>query len=146
MKMKILYFDDKCTFCSRWVLKIVRTIPSEKLSVDSLNNLDKEIPQTNKFEGIVLFTGKAWLRNSDAALALFNLSNGIWKIVAVIGFIVPRFFRELVYRSISKNRFLFSGKSRCVLPSELKARMVIHSGQGMKTESASTEIFKGKPL
>lgn len=144
--MNILYFDDKCSFCTRWVLKIVRTIPFGKLSLDSLNNLNKEMLKTNKFEGIALFTGKVWLRNSDAALALCNLSNGIWKVVAVIGYIVPRFIRELVYRSISKNRFLFSGNSRCALPSELKPRMVNHSFQGMNTESASTEIFKGKPL
>jgi len=57
------------------------------------------------------------LSRSDAALAVAQRLSGIWRLIGEIGRILPRFFRDLIYNRIARNRYRIFGKyDTCPLP------------------------------
>ena len=64
---------------------------------------------------VLISKNKAYLQ-SDVPLMVGQTLGGIWSI-ARLGWIVPKFLRDIVYNFIAKNRYRWFGKEEaCMLP------------------------------
>ena len=71
-------------------------------------------PKTIRFES----GGKSFTKSS-AILRIFSALGGHWKVLAGMGFLIPRFLRDTVYDVVAKNRYKWFGKAdMCGLPDE----------------------------
>lgn len=85
-----LYYDDSCSFCTRWAKK--QGIPVKPLKSKYQN-----------LETMVLEVGNKSYFRSDAAIRVLASRGGIWRLMH-LGRIVPRFLRDWVYDLIGKVR------------------------------------------
>lgn len=118
----ILLYDGSCGFCQRSVQFILQherseTIYFAPLQSELANKIKKEHPQLQNIDSIVFVKGKDVLVESDAALALTAYLNAPYPL-AVYARVVPRAFRNYVYRFVAKYRHrLIRNNDACLLPS-----------------------------
>lgn len=78
--------------------------------------LSDKLPQSA--DSIVYIKNGHVFTESTAALRILGDIGGVWK-VSAIGFILPKLFRDKLYRFIAKNRYGWFGKmSSCRIPTE----------------------------
>ena len=79
----------------------------------------------DEFNSFILVEGEKIFTRSTAALRVFRLLGGSWKILYVL-IIVPRFLRDPVYNWIARNRYKWYGKrDECMVPTaELRDRFL----------------------
>ena len=132
LRQKIILFDGVCNLCNGSVTFVLQheTTPIFKFaSIQS--TAGKELLQRCGLPGdyleavILMDNGKIHL-GSTAALKIGQSLKFPWSLLASLGFIVPKFIRDWVYRQIAKHRYQWFGKSDvCMLPTEeLKARFL----------------------
>lgn len=130
----IQMFDGVCNLCNGMVQYVLLHDRSQRIRFLSLQdpkaeailaryNAQHERVSMNSL--ILLDNGKLY-RESDAVLRLARHMGGWYKVVGMLGWLVPRFLRDSVYRTISRNRYRWFGKQdECMLPRpEWKARFV----------------------
>ena len=128
----VLYFDGVCNLCNRfvqWIIKHDRrnvfmfaSLQSEagEHVTDELTRLHGKAPDSL----VLAWKGRYYIK-SDAALQVGKIIGGFWKIV-LLGFILPRAFRDKIYDWVARNRYKWLGKrDSCMIPSpELKDRFL----------------------
>lgn len=87
---------------------------------DELTRLHGKAPDSL----VLAWKGRYYIK-SDAALQVGKIIGGFWKIV-LLGFILPRAFRDKIYDWVARNRYKWLGKrDSCMIPSpELKDRFL----------------------
>ena len=119
----VLFFDGDCAFCSKSVRQAVRFDKREQISFAPLQGvLSRELgfAKYAAEEGgtMVLLResdGKVFM-HSDGLIELARVFGGGWRLLALARFI-PKSLRDLVYRTIARNRYRLMGKSdTCSLP------------------------------
>jgi predicted DCC family thiol-disulfide oxidoreductase YuxK len=59
------------------------------------------------------------ISRSDAAVYVLKQLGGIWRIVAIVGRVLPQFLRDGAYSRVARNRYRIFGRyDACPLPSE----------------------------
>lgn len=127
--MNVIYFDGHCNLCNRFVDFLIRRDHQRVLRFAPLqgstaaSRLPKEYAE--KLGTIVYESGGRYHVRSTAALLIISSLGGIWPLAKVL-LIIPRPLRDLVYRWIAKNRYLWFGRrDTCRLPSpEEKAQFL----------------------
>ncbi len=119
----IVFFDGICNLCNGSVDFLIQRDQNAKLKFSSLQgetakefipDLDRE-----KMRTIVVWNDGEILRESEAVLFLLHHLGGIWRLMAWLGRMVPRNFRDLTYRLVSRNRYRWFGqRSSCRMPSQ----------------------------
>lgn len=132
---KIIFFDGKCSFCSRTVIFLLdRTsgspfkfaslqsqaatslVPEHAVSSDS--NL---APKT-----VVFYRHESPLIRSEAVEAIMIDLGGFYKIVAKLGKVIPLILKNAIYDFIAKNRYAWFGKTEsCYLPPESQKNLFL---------------------
>jgi predicted DCC family thiol-disulfide oxidoreductase YuxK len=119
---RIIVFDGICHVCSGWVRFLGRhridppfeLIPMQAVAGKALlaeYGIDPEDPATF----LVLDQGRQ-LTQSDGAIHVIAVLGGLWRIIHLAR-IVPKRWRDAVYRLLARNRYRWFGRrSTCYLP------------------------------
>ena len=122
---RAVVFDGFCHVCSgsvRFMLKHPAIPPFELIPMQSTAGrmllveygIDVDDPMTF----LVLDEGAAYTQ-SDGVLQVARGLGGFWRVLAVIGGVVPRSWRDWAYRVLARNRYKWFGKrNTCYLPSD----------------------------
>ncbi len=118
--MNVIYFDGHCNLCNRFVDYLIRRDEHHKLRFAPLQGTTSaaRVPQEHRERlGTIVFEheGKFYIRSTAAILILAELG-GIYALAKIL-LMIPKFLRDLVYRYIAKNRYLWFGRrDTCRLP------------------------------
>lgn len=128
----IVLFDGHCNFCSSVVNFLIDRDPHGRLKFAALQSETGRrllaahgLPLPDEPDTMVLIVGGEALVRSDAALATTKYLRGLWPL-ARVGFLVPRFLRDPVYKLVARNRYRWFGRSEaCRVPTPaLRARFL----------------------
>ena len=120
----IILFDAECVLCSANARFILRYDTLARFRFVSMqgefgtqlcreHGLDPRDPDT-----IILVENGAARRDSDAVLAIYEGLGWPWRAARVLR-IVPRAFRDRLYRLVASNRYrLFGKRETCWIPPE----------------------------
>ncbi|WP_159522785.1 thiol-disulfide oxidoreductase DCC family protein [Sunxiuqinia indica] len=118
----IVLFDGYCHLCSRSVQTILKHDNEKKflfcpLSSDAGRELIDQFNIPSGIDSIILIQNKHYYIQSNAALGIANELGGFFKLALVFK-ILPRKWRDQIYRWVAKNRFHWFGKrNSCMIPS-----------------------------
>mgnify|MGYP001175897913 FL=1 len=118
----IVFFDGVCNLCQGSVLYLMKHDKKGVLKFASLQgNYAKDFvneTEIQSMQSILFFDGKMLYKKSTAVLKLSRLLGG-WHQLLLLGYILPRFFRDWLYNIVAKNRYRWFGKKdQCMLPSK----------------------------
>lgn len=118
----IVFFDGVCNLCQGSVRYLIKHDKKEVLKFASLQgNYAKDFvneTEIQSMQSILFFDGKMLYKKSTAILKLSRLLGG-WYQLLLLGYILPRFFRDWLYNIVAKNRYRWFGKKdQCMLPSK----------------------------
>ena len=120
--MPILLFDGHCNLCNAWVNFIVKRDSSSTIRFASLQSLagrrllEEHKIDSNYIDSLVLFEEDKFSVSSTAALRILSYLDG-WERHLIYLTILPRTFRDLVYRFVAKNRYKWFGRrEQCMVP------------------------------
>jgi predicted DCC family thiol-disulfide oxidoreductase YuxK len=127
----IILFDGVCNLCSASVQFIIKRDPKKKFQFASLqsevgqNFLGQFSIDKQQLHSIILIQNDQYFEQSEAALRIAKQLNGAWPLLYAFK-ILPQFIRDLIYRSVARNRYHFFGKrDSCWIPTpELKSRFI----------------------
>lgn len=137
----ILLFDGVCNLCHGTVQFVLRHEQSDEIHFCSLQSetgrkllRQSDLPDDYTESLVFLEKGRVWLQ-SDAALALATYLKVPWKWVAVLR-VLPRRFRDLVYRWVARSRYRWFGKRElaCAIPKPGQARRMLDHGESLDRE------------
>ena len=127
----LILFDGVCNLCSSSVQFIIR---HDRRAVFKFTPIQSHLGEAIYREAglepndpetfLVLSSGRTLVR-SDAALEVARHFGGFWRLLSALR-VVPRSWRDAVYRAIAKRRYRWFGKrDACLVPSEeIKQRFV----------------------
>jgi len=127
----VLFYDDRCGFCSATVRFVLRHETAYALRFASVHGplAARVLPGAgHASDDTVVWYDPANDRvrvRSDAALEIARYLGGAWRIAA-IGRVVPRFIRDGLYDLVARHRHrLPIGKDACiVLPVDARSRFL----------------------
>jgi predicted DCC family thiol-disulfide oxidoreductase YuxK len=118
--MKILFFDGYCSLCSGLVDWAMRHDKHARIQFASLQGeTATAVMSGNNMSAtdtvVYCRDGKTY-QQSSAVLYLLSDMGGVW-VVSRVFFLVPRIFRDLVYKWVAANRYrIFKRRETCRLP------------------------------
>ncbi|MGA2298102.1 MAG: thiol-disulfide oxidoreductase DCC family protein [FCB group bacterium] len=130
-KYNIVLFDGFCNLCNGFVQFIIKRDREKKFIFASIQStkgqslLKQYCLQTDYLDTIVYIKGHTFTIKSSAVLNVLKNLDGVWKLFFVL-IIIPKFFRDFVYKIISKKRYKLFGRSdNCMVPSpDIKNRFL----------------------
>lgn len=132
LEQRIILFDGVCNLCNGAVMFILQR---EKEPVFKFASIQSEagkallkrcgLPE-NYNQAIILIDHEKTYLGSTAALKIGQQLRSPWSLISRLGFFVPRFVRDWVYRQIATHRYRWFGKREvCMVPTqELRARFL----------------------
>tara|TARA_B100000900_G_C20584238_1_gene718810 strand:+ start:2162 stop:2545 length:384 start_codon:yes stop_codon:yes gene_type:complete len=116
----IVFFDGVCNLCQGSVRYLIKHDKKGVLKFASLQgNYAKDFvneTEIQSMQSILFFDGKMLYKKSTAVLKLSRLLGG-WHQLLVLGYILPRFFRNWLYNIVARNRYRWFGKkNQCMVP------------------------------
>ena len=126
-----VFFDGVCNLCNRGVNFLIKHDKKGVLKFASLqseyaqNTIPKELLNRENLDTIVVYTNGKLYNRSNAVLKLCKILGGGFY-VFLIGYLIPRFIRDGLYRFIANNRYRWFGKTaQCRIPTvDLKDRFL----------------------
>ena len=118
----IVFFDGVCNLCQGSVRYLIKHDKKGVLKFASLQgNYAKDFvneTEIQSMQSIMFLDDKMLYKKSTAVLKLSRLLGG-WHQLLLLGYILPRFFRDWLYNIVAKNRYRWFGKKdQCMLPSK----------------------------
>ena len=129
---KIIVFDGICNFCTASVLFVLKREKAPLFQFASVQSqAGKELLQwcglpEDYSESIVLIDRGTVHLNSDAVLKIGQELRFPWAFLSSIGLMLPKPFRDGLYRQLVRNRYRWFGtRDVCMVPTEdLRARFL----------------------
>jgi predicted DCC family thiol-disulfide oxidoreductase YuxK len=126
-----VFFDGVCTLCNRGVNFLIKHDKKGVLKFASLqseyaqNVIPKALLDRDNLDTIIVYTDGKFYERSKAVLKLCKVLGGGFYVV-LIGYLIPRFIRDGLYRFIANNRYRWFGRqSQCRVPTpDLKERFL----------------------
>jgi predicted DCC family thiol-disulfide oxidoreductase YuxK len=126
-----VFFDGVCTLCNRGVNFLIKHDKKGVLKFASLqseyaqNVIPKALLDRDNLDTIIVYTDGEFYERSKAVLKLCKVLGGGFYVV-LIGYLIPRFIRDGLYRFIANNRYRWFGtQSQCRVPTpDLKERFL----------------------
>ena len=126
-----VFFDGVCTLCNRGVNFLIKHDKKGVLKFASLqseyaqNVIPKALLDRDNLDTIIVYTDGKFYERSKAVLKLCKVLGGGFY-VFLIGYLIPRFIRDGLYRFIANNRYYWFGKTeQCRIPTvDLKDRFL----------------------
>jgi predicted DCC family thiol-disulfide oxidoreductase YuxK len=129
---KIILFDGVCNLCNTSVQYIIK---HDKKDIFRFVSLQSELGQailkyigvdTTKTDSFILYEpGIAYYAKAEAAYRVSKELNGIISVLGIFS-VFPKFFQNLCYDFIAKNRYKWYGKKEnCLVPTpELNSKFL----------------------
>ena len=118
--MRIIYFDGVCNLCNGFVDFIIERDPEHKFHFASLQGRtarERLRQQDLGLDSVILSDDGKIFKKSKAVLMILNGLGPFFKIVSMIGNILPIQFTDFAYDFIAKYRYTFFGqKNSCRIP------------------------------
>lgn len=118
-KYSIIFFDDVCTFCNKFVQFVILHDKKINFYFCSLNSKEADFLLKDfsfSKDSILLLQNDKLFKESTAVLQILKKLDGLYPILYSL-IIIPKVMRNYLYRVFSKRRYLFFGKaSGCILP------------------------------
>ena len=131
----ILFYDGSCALCHaavRFVLAEDRSARAFRFAPLESELFRTRVPESERAalpDSMVLRTADArLLTRSEAVLEMLACLGGLWRIVAVLGRVIPRPLRDALYNGIAAVRYrVFGTKAQAcpILPPELRERVIL---------------------
>ena len=126
-----VFFDGVCNLCNRGLNFLIKHDKKGVLKFASLqseyaqNTIPKELLNRENLDTIIVYSDGQFYDRSNAVLKLCNILGGGFY-VFLIGYLIPRFIRDGLYRFIANNRYRWFGKTaQCRIPTvDLKDRFL----------------------
>ena len=131
----VILFDGVCNLCNGFVQFVIRHDQGGRFRFAALQSdaarallaahgLAPIVPGTAP-ESVLLLSGGQLYSHSSAVLRIARGLGGIWR-VAAVGGVLPRAWRDALYRFIARHRYRWFGRQEsCLLPTPaLKARFL----------------------
>lgn len=123
MEKVIVFFDGECNLCNGAVDFLISRDTNSNLMFASLQGeaAKKYISQVqiDRLQSLIVWSKGQLYRESDAVLFLLKELGGFWRLVASIGHVFPRNFRDVIYRWIARHRYIWFGKrATCRVPNK----------------------------
>ncbi|WP_342599338.1 DCC1-like thiol-disulfide oxidoreductase family protein [Psychrobacillus sp. FSL H8-0483] len=118
----IVLFDGECNFCDASVQFIIARDPLGYFHFAALQSeigeeLQKKHQIPANFDGVLVIENNTVYHSSDAALYICKHLKGMWKVFYIFK-IVPKTFRNALYKIFANNRYKWFGKKdSCMIPS-----------------------------
>jgi len=118
----VVFFDGVCNLCQSSVRYLIKHDKSKKLKFAPLQGTNaKKIlnaEQLKNLESLLFLNKKTLYKKSDAVLELCKVLGG-WHNLLLVGYIIPKVIRNILYDLVAKNRYRWLGKQeQCMRPSE----------------------------
>lgn len=117
----IVFYDGDCGFCNTSVQKILKYRKSDFYFIPLQSKLAQQIMEIykEKMDMNTLYliqSGKLYDR-SNAVIRIAKKLSSFFPILFYLGILIPRSFRDWIYRQIAKRRHKIQPK-HCALPSQ----------------------------
>mgnify|MGYP001031013195 CR=1 FL=1 len=127
---KVLLVDGDCPLCNRFVKWLIRHDPKGIFLYASLDSdyaqkwRMKLEPRTLLPDSVILIDDKTFYTESTAVLKVLSSLAFPWNL-GVIFFLVPKFFRDYIYRLLAKYRRTFFPEELCSLETSTKGNRLL---------------------
>jgi predicted DCC family thiol-disulfide oxidoreductase YuxK len=130
-----ILFDGVCNLCNGFVQFVIRHDSKGRFRFAALQSEAGKVllaahgvaPDTiaAEPESVVLLSGGRLYSHSSAVLRIARELGGVWQLAAV-GNVLPRSWRDALYRFVARHRYRWFGRQEsCLLPTPaLKARFL----------------------
>jgi len=115
----IIIYDGDCNLCNFWVNKLKRnknTAAFHFSPISEITTEQKTLIQLNKYlqipDSIILIEYDKIFVESMAILKISSYLGG-WYTILSLGYIIPKYLRDRLYRFIARNRYRWFGRSSC---------------------------------
>ena len=127
----IVLFDGVCNFCNYCVNFAIKRDKKKKLRFTPLQGetakllLQQYNISSTSLSSVIFIDGNKIYTQSSAAIRICKYLDGGWKLFYGL-MIIPKFFRDLLYNIIARNRYKWFGKKDvCMIPTpELRTRFL----------------------
>lgn len=119
----LILFDGYCHLCSAWVKRLLRADRKARFLFAPLSGATAEaLRQTRAIpavvDSIILVEAEGVSVYSDAMLRIARSVGGVYRFL-LIGCIMPKTWRNSLYRLLARKRFVWFGRrDTCLLPDE----------------------------
>ena len=128
---KIIFFDDVCILCNRFVRIVLKndknkTIQFSPLQSDfSARTLKMNHIDSSKMNTVAYIHNDKIYFKSLAVLKIITSLKGLWKLSYIL-YIIPRFLADMIYDYIANKRYFIFGKMKsCMIPpKEMQDRFI----------------------
>tara|TARA_B110000444_G_scaffold225317_1_gene229102 strand:+ start:2728 stop:3096 length:369 start_codon:yes stop_codon:yes gene_type:complete len=104
MENATIYFDGECIMCNYSIKFLIQRDKKEIFKIGYTKSLE---PKNQ--DSIVLVYKELTYKYSSAVIKSLILIGGLYKIAYVL-YVFPKFFRDLVYIFVARNRYKWFGK------------------------------------
>jgi predicted DCC family thiol-disulfide oxidoreductase YuxK len=130
----VILFDGVCNLCNGFVQFVIRHDPAGRFRFAALQSEAAHqllaaqglaaVPPGDP-ESVLLLSGGQLYSHSTAVLHIARRLGGIWRLAGVGG-LLPRAWRDALYRFIARHRYRWFGRQEsCLIPTPaLKARFL----------------------
>lgn len=127
----IVVFDAQCLLCSGWVQFLIRHDREGRFRFASIQGaegrrlLDAEGLPVDGLQTLLLVDGRRTWQHTAAIFRVLHALGWPWRL-AWIGWLVPAFVRDPLYRLAARNRYRIFGRTEACMvpPPEARARFL----------------------
>tara|TARA_B110000003_G_scaffold114041_1_gene116670 strand:+ start:1917 stop:2312 length:396 start_codon:yes stop_codon:yes gene_type:complete len=127
----IIFFDGVCNLCNKSINRLIKNDVKKKFKFASLQSdfamsfVPNQMINHKNLDTILLYKKGQFYDRSNAVLNICKALGGGFNLF-LIGYIVPRFIRDAMYRLVANNRYEWFGKEdQCMVPTDdLKDRFL----------------------
>lgn len=123
----VVFYDGVCGLCNRSVQSILKKDKKNTFLFSPLQSTfaKEKLGESYTVSTIILYHQHQIYLRSDAIIKIATILGGIYKI-AVIGYLIPKLWRDAWYNYIANRRYKWFGKyDTCKLPNQNEAQRFI---------------------
>ena len=120
----IIFFDGVCNLCNDSVNRVIKKDVKKVFKFASLQSdiatslIPQHLLNHKNLDTIILYRDGKFYDRSNAVLKICKTLGGVFNLF-LIGYLIPLFIRDGLYRFVAKNRYKWFGKKdQCMVPSE----------------------------
>ena len=124
-EQRVILFDGVCNLCNA---SVVFVLQHERQADFNFASIQSETGQEllnwcglppDYAEAVILIDRGNLYFGSTAALKIGQALKFPWSFLSYVGFIVPKFIRDIVYQQVAKHRYQWFGKRDvCMIPTQ----------------------------
>jgi predicted DCC family thiol-disulfide oxidoreductase YuxK len=138
---RIVLYDGVCKLCGAWATFLIRFDRKRVFKLASLQSDEGQailralgLP-TDHFDSLVVVEGGRPYMQSAALLRVLTGLPFPWPLLGV-GWALPPFIRDWLYRQLAQNRYrLFGRRQTCLLPSPDHERRFLHASGNSNSDA-----------